>query len=84
MWQEFYSPLDVMKRLIFRCTVPNSVYRLQGKWFWLPGLLLASKWIQQLDPLPALPCSISVNKFLLYFHDSKKYEYIHFFISRVF
>ena len=34
----------------------NSLYSLIGRWIWLPNLLLASKWIQLLDPFLVSPC----------------------------
>ena len=37
----------------------HSLYRLKGR---LPDPHLASKWIQFLDPLPVLPCSVCRNE----------------------
>ena len=35
----------------------NSLCRLAGRWIWMLDLLLASKRICLVDPLPALPCT---------------------------
>ena len=36
----------------------HSLYRLKGRQIRMPDLLLASKWLQLLDPLLAFPCML--------------------------
>ena len=53
--------LDDGTKLTYRMHNANSLYRLLSSKIWLLDPLLASKWIQLLDPLIALPCT-NLNK----------------------
>ena len=59
--KDFILSQDVVSRLTHRCTRCTALSRLKGRLIQLPDRPLdrplASKWIQSLDPLLALPSS---------------------------